>query len=124
MQVENKARFISEFNEAEGAPPVAAAKPADYRELFKGNTDDCFRCGVRFARKSVRATPCPPPQRVYVLADNLIGSSALWWGDVEMSSTRASTSNRFRVARRHSGPRRFSDETIRPLLQGLSLIHI
>lgn len=53
-QVENKARFISEFSAPEDEPPVPAARPDDYKTLFEGNIDDCFRCGLRFSRKAVK----------------------------------------------------------------------
>ncbi|KAL1500033.1 hypothetical protein AB1Y20_012710 [Prymnesium parvum] len=53
-QVENKARFFREFGEEEGAAQVPAAKPEDYKLLFAGNNDDCFKCGVRVTRKSLK----------------------------------------------------------------------
>ena len=61
LQVENKARFVKEYSEEEDATPMPAAKPDDYKELFDGNHDDCFRCGLRLTRKAVTARS-PPPQ--------------------------------------------------------------
>ena len=49
-QVENKARFVKEYDEDEGSTPMPLSKPEDYRELFEGNNDDCFRCSPRHAR--------------------------------------------------------------------------
>ena len=74
-QVENKARFVKEYDEDEGSTPMPLSKPEDsrilsegkhasahhgahlfptgkpedYRELFEGNNDDCFRCSPRHA---------------------------------------------------------------------------
>lgn len=53
-QVENKARFFKEFGEEEGAPQVPATKPDDYKLLFAGNNDDCFKCGLKLTRKSLK----------------------------------------------------------------------
>ena len=53
-QVENKARFVREFGEEEGAAQVPATKPEDYRALFAGNNDDCFRCGLALTRKAAK----------------------------------------------------------------------
>ena len=30
------------------------SKPEDYKKLFEGNSDDCFRLGVRVSRKSAK----------------------------------------------------------------------
>ncbi|KAF9467412.1 digestive organ expansion factor [Collybia nuda] len=58
-QIENQARFISEF----GLPPGAIDKlataepgtyPRDHVETFKGNIDDNFRVGIKLTRKSVK----------------------------------------------------------------------
>lgn len=50
--VTNKARFMDEFAGPEEA--AGADKPADYRRLFAGNTDDCFRVGLGIAKKSLK----------------------------------------------------------------------
>jgi U3 small nucleolar RNA-associated protein 25 len=58
-QIENQSRFLSEY----GLPPGAVDKlataqpgtyPQDHVENFKGNVDDCFRVGIKLARKSVK----------------------------------------------------------------------
>ena len=51
-QVENKARFIREYDADDGE--ISASKPADFRALFAGNSDDCFRCAIRLTRKSAK----------------------------------------------------------------------
>jgi U3 small nucleolar RNA-associated protein 25 len=53
-QVENKARFFQEYSEEEGSAPMPASKPADYKLLFDGNNDDCFRCALRLTRKAAK----------------------------------------------------------------------
>ena len=53
-QVENKARFVSEFGEEEDATRMPESKPDDYKTLFDGNNDDCFRCALRLTRKAVK----------------------------------------------------------------------
>lgn len=59
FQIENHARFVSEF----GLPPgtvdkLATAEPGtyprDHIETFKGNVDDSFRLGIKLTRKSVK----------------------------------------------------------------------
>ena len=49
--MENKSRFVAEFDDPE---PLPESKPDDYRTLFQGNNDDCFRMGIRFQRKATR----------------------------------------------------------------------
>jgi len=39
QQVENKARFLSDFAQREGEPPIPRAKPEDYRSMFEGDSD-------------------------------------------------------------------------------------
>jgi U3 small nucleolar RNA-associated protein 25 len=53
-QVENKGRFCKEYDEEEGSPPMPASKPEDYKQLFDGNNDDCFRCALRLTRKACK----------------------------------------------------------------------
>ena len=52
-QVENKSRFLSEFEE-EGETTIPANRPDDYKRLFEGNVDDNFRCSLRLTRKSIK----------------------------------------------------------------------
>ncbi|KAL5484956.1 UTP25 [Sanghuangporus weigelae] len=59
FQVENHARFLSEYglppdtvDKLETAPP--GTHPSDHVDMFKGNIDDSFRLGVKFTRKSVK----------------------------------------------------------------------
>ncbi|TBU33717.1 digestive organ expansion factor [Dichomitus squalens] len=58
-QIENNARFQSEY----GLPPGAVDKlanvepgtyPPDHVDMFKGNVDDSFRLGVKITKKSVK----------------------------------------------------------------------
>ena len=57
-QVENKSRFVEEYvlDEADLAEQneALANKPEDYRNLFGGNSDDCFRLGIKVTRKSLK----------------------------------------------------------------------
>lgn len=59
FQIENQARFLSEY----GLPPGAVDKlataepgtyPRDHIETFKGNVDDSFRVGIKITRKTVK----------------------------------------------------------------------
>lgn len=67
--VTNKKRFFDEFSSdenpkdsdksknsgnSEDAPKTFKKKPKDFEELFKGNTDDCFRVGIGVAKKSLK----------------------------------------------------------------------
>lgn len=59
FQVENHARFLSEYglpsdtvDKLETAPP--GTYPPDHVDMFKGNIDDSFRLGVKYTRKSVK----------------------------------------------------------------------
>lgn len=63
-QVENYSRFVEEYGEAKPeteaeAESLAEARrrdnrPADFKQLFRGNIDDCFRIGIKFTRKSMK----------------------------------------------------------------------
>ncbi|KDQ57420.1 hypothetical protein JAAARDRAFT_177545 [Jaapia argillacea MUCL 33604] len=59
FQIENHARFLSEFGLPDGTvDKLASAKPGtyppDHVQTFSGNVDDNFRIGVKLTRKSVR----------------------------------------------------------------------
>ena len=49
----NKKRFVSEFGPSDEDQDVSM-KPADYKYTFSGNSDDCFRIGLKFTRKTVK----------------------------------------------------------------------
>jgi U3 small nucleolar RNA-associated protein 25 len=58
-QIENHARFQSEYGLPEGVvDKLAEAEPGtwpeDHRETFKGNIDDNFRMGVKMTRNSIK----------------------------------------------------------------------
>ena len=58
-QIENNARFQSEYGLPPGAvdklaSAEAGAYPRDHVEMFKGNVDDSFRLGVKLTKKSVK----------------------------------------------------------------------
>lgn len=50
-QQENRRKFKKQFHQ-EGGPPET--KPADFREMFKGNSNDFFSIGLKFTRKAVK----------------------------------------------------------------------
>lgn len=59
IQIENHARFKSEFDIPEGtvdklldAPP--GTYPPDHVDMFQGNIDDDFRVGIKMTRKSLK----------------------------------------------------------------------
>jgi len=51
-RIANKKRFFQEFSEEPTEPNPE--KPRDFTEMFYGNTDDCFRVGISFTRKTVK----------------------------------------------------------------------
>ncbi|OQV16521.1 Digestive organ expansion factor-like protein [Hypsibius exemplaris] len=54
MQVMNKARFEKEFGWDEKDPVANSDRPEDFRATFTGNTDDCFRVGISFTKKTLK----------------------------------------------------------------------
>ncbi|KAG5639038.1 hypothetical protein H0H81_007651 [Sphagnurus paluster] len=59
FQIENQARFASEYGLPQGViDKLAEAEPGtyprDHMETFKGNVDDNFRVGIKMTRKSVK----------------------------------------------------------------------
>ncbi|KAF9803461.1 hypothetical protein IEO21_09686 [Rhodonia placenta] len=58
-QVENRARFYTEYGLPSGAVDKLAnadpgTYPRDHVEMFSGNVDDAFRLGIKMTRKSVK----------------------------------------------------------------------
>ena len=51
-EITNKKRFEEEFGGDDDKD--LHAKPDDFREIFSGNTDDCFRIGLAFLRKTTK----------------------------------------------------------------------
>ncbi|KIY53624.1 DUF1253-domain-containing protein [Fistulina hepatica ATCC 64428] len=59
VQIENQARFLSEYGLPPGAEDKLASAPPgtyaeDHVEVLKGNTDDNFRVGVKITKKSMK----------------------------------------------------------------------
>ncbi|KAI0242266.1 rRNA-binding ribosome biosynthesis protein utp25 [Massospora cicadina] len=53
-QLENRKRFLTEFSLPEGEEdPIARSRaPEDHKFTFAGNTDDCFKIGIKVTRNS------------------------------------------------------------------------
>jgi len=51
-EVANLKRFEDEFGEEDEKD--FQDKPDDFKEVFEGNTDDCFRMGIGFMRKTTK----------------------------------------------------------------------
>lgn len=54
MQVMNRKRFHDEFGWNSNDPVQNSDRPEDFREIFTGNTDDCFRIGIGIAKKTLK----------------------------------------------------------------------
>ena len=67
-QVENRSRFVKEYEEEAGGSAMPQSKPEDYRTLFEGNHDDCFRCALRLTRKAAKL------YAPFYVADLIVGS--------------------------------------------------
>ena len=50
----NKKRFLEEFSEPEGTAERVGFNPEDFRAMFAGNIDDCFRVGMAVMRSEER----------------------------------------------------------------------
>ena len=50
----NKKRFYEEFSETEDSNTSKDFKPEDFKQMFAGNIDDCFRIGISVMRKSMK----------------------------------------------------------------------
>ena len=53
-QVMNKKRFYEEFGETEDASSSKENRPEDFKQMFAGNIDDCFRIGISVMKKCVK----------------------------------------------------------------------
>jgi len=53
-EVENKGKFRKEFGVDEDEPEIHPSLPQDYRDMFAGNIDDCFKVGIRMNRRSIK----------------------------------------------------------------------
>ncbi|KND02358.1 rRNA-binding ribosome biosynthesis protein UTP25 [Spizellomyces punctatus DAOM BR117] len=53
-QQDNKKRFFDEFGIAPEDDRMDPRKPEDHKQTFAGNIDDCFRVGIKFARKQLK----------------------------------------------------------------------
>ena len=50
-QIKNKARFLEEYSCPEESD--FKDKPLDFIQTFSGNTEDCFRIGIKFSKKQI-----------------------------------------------------------------------
>ena len=50
----NKKRFLEEFSEPEGTAERVGFNPEDFRAMFAGNIDDCFRVGMAVMSKGLK----------------------------------------------------------------------
>ncbi len=50
----NKKRFYDEFNEKEDSNSSKDFRSDDFKQMFAGNIDDCFRLGISVMKKSMR----------------------------------------------------------------------
>ncbi|ORY83030.1 hypothetical protein BCR37DRAFT_413166 [Protomyces lactucae-debilis] len=52
--IENRKRFNDNFGAADKDPVKSSTKPEDFKAFFEGNTDDAFRLGIKFTRKTIK----------------------------------------------------------------------
>lgn len=64
-EIANQARFEEEFS---GEKQFAVDRPADFLDAFQGNTDDSYKIGVSFLRKTLKL------YAPFYKADMIIGS--------------------------------------------------
>ena len=50
----NKKRFYDEFTENDDSDSSKDVRPEDFKQMFAGNIDDCFRLGISVTKKSMR----------------------------------------------------------------------
>ena len=50
----NKKRFHEEYTEPEETEPRKGFQPDDFKAMFTGNIDDCFRVGITVMRKGLK----------------------------------------------------------------------
>ena len=50
----NRKRFYDEYREEEVSQSARETLPEDFKHMFAGNIDDCFRVGISLMRKSVK----------------------------------------------------------------------
>ena len=49
----NKKRFYDEFTESDDGDNSKDFRSEDFKQMFAGNIDDCFRLGISVMRKSM-----------------------------------------------------------------------
>lgn len=49
----NKKRFYDEFGDKEEIDNTKDFRPEDFKLMFSGNIDDCFRVGISVSKKSM-----------------------------------------------------------------------
>ena len=50
----NKKRFYEEFGETEDSSSSKENRLEDFKQMFAGNIDDCFRIGISVMKKCVK----------------------------------------------------------------------
>ena len=50
----NKKRLYEEFSEKEEVQSSRDSRPQDFKQMFEGNIDDCFRLGIAIVKKSLK----------------------------------------------------------------------
>jgi len=79
-QIENLRPFLASFGLPEGVedpledPEKSANYPKDHIKTFKGNSDDNFRFGIKFTRKSWRVVLPPANEEKLIGCDIIVAS--------------------------------------------------